>query len=288
MQALSFVNANNGTFAVRSAGAGTPTILLHSSASSSAQWRDAMAELGPRHKVMAPDFPGYGKSKSWSGALPRTLGSDAEIITALAHGCGEPVHLVGHSYGGAVALWYAMRHPSLVKSLSLIEPVAFNVLRCGGRARRALLDEIEQVASVVVTALARGDHWAGMAHFIDYWNGAGSWGRLPGERKGLVASQIENIAQEFGAVFDESLSAAAYERLHVPTTILRGDQSRAPAMSVAASLARAIPTANLHTIEDAGHMLPLTHRSQVQTIVMQHIARCDERLHEISELRQAA
>jgi pimeloyl-ACP methyl ester carboxylesterase len=261
---------------------------LHSSASSSAQWRDALVELAPHHKVLAPDFPGYGKSRRWSGATPRTLGTDAEIVSALVHDCGEPVHLIGHSYGGAVALWYAMRHPSMIKSLSLIEPVAFNVLRCGGRARRALLDEIEQVASVVVGALARGDHWAGMAHFVDYWSGEGAWEQMPDERKRLVASQIENVAQEFGAVFDEGLSAAAYERLHVPTMIVRGDQSRAPAMSVAASLARAIPTATLHTVEGAGHMLPLTHKTQVHDAVMRHIGRCDDRFQPTGNLRQAA
>ena len=288
MQALSFINAKDGCICVRSAGAGSPVILLHSSASSSAQWRDAMVELAPVHRVQAPDFPGYGKSQAWSGSTPRTLKADAEIVSALVHDCHEPIHLVGHSYGGAVALWYALRHPSKVKSLSLIEPVAFNVLRCGGRARRALFGEIEQVASVIVTALARGDHWAGMAHFVDYWNGSGAWDRMPEERKILVASQIENIAQEFGAVFEDGLSAAAYERLHVPTVVVRGDQSRAPAMSVAASLARAIPTATLQTVEGAGHMLPLTHKTQVNNVVMQHISRCDDRFRHEHELPRAA
>jgi pimeloyl-ACP methyl ester carboxylesterase len=181
-----------------------------------------------------------------------------------------------------------MRHPSTIKSLTLIEPVAFNVLRCGGRARRALLDEVEELSSAVVKALARGDHRSGMAHFIDYWNGEGTWRQMPDERKTLVASQIDNIAQEFGAVFDEGLSAAAYEKLHLPTTIVRGDQSRAPAMSVAAALARAIPTATLHTVEGAGHMLPLTHKTKVLDVVMQHIARCDGRFEPVTELRHAA
>jgi pimeloyl-ACP methyl ester carboxylesterase len=238
--------------------------------------------------VLAPDFPGYGKSQAWSGATRRTLASDADIVSSLARDASGPIHLVGHSYGGAVALWYAMRHPSTVKSLTLIEPVAFNVLRCGGRARRALFDEIDEVASVVVSALARGDHWNGMAHFIDYWNGEGTWQEMPEERKTLVASQIENIAQEFGAVFDEGLQAAAYERLHVPTAIVRGDQSRAPAMSVAASLSRAIPTASLHTVEGAGHMLPLTHKTQVMDVVTRHIGRCDEPGGHAGELPQAA
>ena len=273
MSVVSYINTNDGSVAVRSAGSGQPVVLLHSSASSSAQWRDSMIEMAPVYRVFAPDFPGYGKSPKWSGTAPRTLATDSEIIASITEDCREPIHLVGHSYGGAVALWYAMRHPATVKSLTLIEPVAFNVLRTGARGRRFLFDEIEDVATSVVNALSRGDHFAGMAQFIDYWNVRGTWDQLPRERQELLAGQIENIAQEFSAVFDDPRSMAAYEELQVPTSIIRGDQSRVPAMSVAASLARAIPTAVLQTIEGAGHMLPLTHKALVQAAIGQHINR---------------
>lgn len=273
MSVVSYINANDRSVAVRSAGSGRPVVLLHSSASSSAQWRDAMIEMAPVYRVFAPDFPGYGKSAKWSGMAPRTLATDGDVISSIAEDCSEPIHLVGHSYGGAVALWYAMRHPATVKSLTLIEPVAFNVLRSGARGRRFLFDEIEEVATVLVTALSRGDHVAGMAHFIDYWNGRGTWDQLPRERQELLAGQIANIAQEFSAVFDDPRSTTAYEDLQVPTLIIRGDQSRVPAMSVAASLARAIPSAVLQTIKGAGHMLPLTHKVMIQTAINQHINR---------------
>ncbi len=273
MSVVSYINTNDRSVAVRSTGTGRPVVLLHSSASSSAQWRDAMIDMAPVYRVLAPDFPGYGKSAAWSGTAPRTLATDCEIVSSIAEDCREPIHLVGHSYGGAVALWYAMQRPETVKSLTLIEPVAFNVLRFGARGRRFLFDEVEDVATKVVTALSRGDHFAGMAHFIDYWNGRGTWDLLPRERQELLASQIENIAQEFSAVFDDPRSTAAYEALQVPTLIIRGDQSRVPAMSVAASLARAIPAAALQTIEGAGHMLPLTHKALVQASISQHVNR---------------
>lgn len=286
MSVVSYINANDRSVAVRSAGTGRPVVLLHSSASSSAQWRDTMVEMAPAYRVIAPDFPGYGKSAVWSGKAPRTLATDCDIVSSIADDCHEPVHLVGHSYGGAVALWYAMRYPATVKSLTLIEPVAFNVLRFGGR--RFLFDEIEDVATTVVTALSRGDHFAGMAHFIDYWNGRGTWDQLPRERQELLAVQIENIAQEFSAVFDDPRSTAAYEDLQVPTLIIRGDQSRVPAMSVAASLARAIPTAVLQTVEGAGHMLPLTHKVSVQAAVSDHIDRHADSVVSVGALPQAA
>lgn len=288
MPVVNFIKVNEGSIAVRTAGSGSPVVLLHSSASSSAQWRDAMVELASDYRVLAPDFPGYGKSPRWKGIGARTLASDAETISTIASDCRKPVHLVGHSYGGAVALWYALRHPRAIKSLTLIEPVAFGVLRTGGRARQFLFDEINNVASTVTQALCRGDHWAGMAHFVDYWNGAGTWDSLPSERQALLASQIDNIAQEFGAVFDDALPVAAYERVKAPTLIVRGDQSPVPAMSVAASLARAMPTATLHTVEGAGHMVPLTHKAQVHDAVRQHIERFANEAVQDSVLRRAA
>ncbi len=288
MSVVSYINANDRSVAVRSAGSGQPVVLLHSSASSSAQWRDTMADMAPVFRVLAPDFPGYGKSACWSGTAPRTLATDSGIVAAIADDCREPIHLVGHSYGGAVALWYAMRHPATVKSLTLIEPVAFNVLRFGGRGRRFLFDEINEVATTVVNALSRGDHFSGMAHFIDYWNGRGTWDQLPHERQEVLAAQIENIAQEFSAVFDDPRSTDAYEDLQVPTQIIRGDQSRVPAMSVAASLARAIPSAALQTIEGAGHMLPLTHKASIKQAISQHIERHAHTIVNVPALPQAA
>src|SRR5262245_39392119 len=109
-------------------GAGEPVILLHSSAGSSAQWRELAAMLSGRYRVLAPDLYGYGGSPMPpDGAF--TLAHEAEIVRALLQRAGGAAHLVGHSYGGAVALHVALRYGASVLSLALIEPVAFHLLR---------------------------------------------------------------------------------------------------------------------------------------------------------------
>ena len=93
------------------AGSGQPVVLLHASASSSAQWQGLTRALESRFRVLVPDLHGHGGSVPWRGPGPLTLADEAAIVTALADRVGEPVHLVVHSYGAAVALRFAQAHP---------------------------------------------------------------------------------------------------------------------------------------------------------------------------------
>src|SRR5262249_61702124 len=99
---------------------------LHCSSGSSSAWTAVIVSRGFR--TLAPDLLGYGRNSPWPRDVD--LGSDTElaIFDSLLDSCGEPVHLVGHSYGGAVAPNAAMGLPRRVGSLSLIAPVAFYLL----------------------------------------------------------------------------------------------------------------------------------------------------------------
>jgi pimeloyl-ACP methyl ester carboxylesterase len=115
----------------------------------------------------------------------------AHLDVVLAHaGIDGPVHLVGHSYGGAVATAVALAHPERVASLTVYEPVLFHLLREVGDPG---WDEVQQVPATVRRHLDAGDPEAAACHFVDYWTGAGSFdaarvraGRPPARPRGLV------------------------------------------------------------------------------------------------------
>ena len=88
---------------VREAGSGPGVVCLHSNASSSSQWRGLMDSLSRRHRVLAPDAYGAGKSPGWPMDRPLTLADEAEFIEPVLQRAGSPLVLVGHSYGAAVA-----------------------------------------------------------------------------------------------------------------------------------------------------------------------------------------
>src|SRR5437773_377846 len=80
---------------------GETVLLLHSSASSGAQWRSLSEILQARWRVLAPDLHGDGRSDRRPGAGSSGLADDATLVDAVIGEGAERIHLVGHSYGGA-------------------------------------------------------------------------------------------------------------------------------------------------------------------------------------------
>ena len=92
-------------------GTGETVLLLHGSAASGALWRQPMAALQLLYRVVAPDLIGYGKSAPWPKGKPYSLDAETRALVPLLPCCGAPYHLVGHSYGGVVALALALANP---------------------------------------------------------------------------------------------------------------------------------------------------------------------------------
>src|SRR4051812_17287406 len=103
---------------------GPPVVLVHSTGMSSKQWRRLSERLSERHRVLLPDLIGYGESTAWPRGEIFHWHLDVLAIEATLDALDAPAHLVGHSYGGLVALAAALHRPRAVRSLSLIEPVA--------------------------------------------------------------------------------------------------------------------------------------------------------------------
>src|SRR5262245_38099637 len=65
---------------VRAAGAGEPVVCLHSSASSSAQWRPLIERLSGRFRMLAVDLYGSGRSPAWPGERPLSLADEVALL----------------------------------------------------------------------------------------------------------------------------------------------------------------------------------------------------------------
>ncbi len=98
----------------------TPAVYVHGLGGSASNWTDLAGLLSARAPGIAPDLPGFGRSAPPPGGR-YSLDASAEVVTALLEQTG-PVHLVGNSMGGAVAILVAARRPELVRTLTLISP----------------------------------------------------------------------------------------------------------------------------------------------------------------------
>ncbi len=269
------IDVNGARVAYAAAGSGETVLLLHSSASSSAQWRSLTEILQARWRVLAPDLHGYGQTAQRPGPASPGLGDEAALAAAVLAESAEPIHLVGHSYGGAVALRFAADRPERLLSLTLIEPVAFHLL-CGapeGTAEHGLFSEVAALAAAVTESAAEGDGRRGIARFIDYWNGAGAWMRMRPDAQAALARQAAQVARDFRAAMTDPTRLRALRGIATPALVLRGSASPGPTRRIAALVAQVLPNARLQTIDGAGHMLPLTHPAAVNAAVAGHLSR---------------
>lgn len=242
------------------------TIALHASASSAGQWRTLAERLEPTHRLLAVDLHNHGAGPDWPGPTPLTLEDEAALVAPLLAAAGTVAtgggaHLVGHSYGGAVALKAAGQHPQHVRSLTLYEPVAFRLLM-DDPASHAEAQESLAVGERVQTHLERDDFEGAAQHFVDYWSGSGAWAAMAAAARAAVAARMPTVLLHFGALFNERQQTATLARLaraRLPTLVLAGERTVATTRRIARRVRELLPGATHETLPCLGHMGPLTH-----------------------------
>lgn len=244
--------------------ASATVIALHSSGAGGSQWRAYAAALPAGVTLHTPDLLGYGTDAVSPAAPSLSLDDEVRRIAPLLRAAAEPVHLVGHSYGGAVALQVALRWPRRVRSLTLYEPVRFGVLR---RNAPSEWDEIQAVGGAIKGDLRRGDVEASAERFVDYWGGPGSFAALPAPARARIAQRMPKVCAEFDALYVDRAGSGVFGRMSVPLHLLVGTRSPAPARRVAELLASMCPGAALQRLPGAGHLAPI----QTPELVLPHL-----------------
>jgi pimeloyl-ACP methyl ester carboxylesterase len=231
---------------------------LHCSASSGRQW-DAYRQLLPAGmQLIAPELMGYGPGECWPSGTPVDLEAEARRLAPLLFQAAGSVHLVGHSYGGAVALEMALRWPDRVKTLTLFEPVRFALL-LADRDHEAIGQAIISVGRRIGWHALSGRLEEAAAVFVDYWSGPGVWAALSDMRRRAVAERMHKVRAEFGALFADVVPAKAYSRLEMPVRLITGSASPLPARKVVDLIARQCVHAEVVRLDGVGHMGPVTH-----------------------------
>ena len=258
-----------GLFARTEGQAGAAVVCLHSSTGSHAQWRGLASQLARRCRVTNFDLHGHGRSPDWPETAGRTLLVDAQAVIARMH--AEPgIHLVAHSYGAAVAMQIALRHPTWVKSLALYEPVVFGMIQRLAPGDAAL-GEIEAVAAGARERVARGELADAAALFVDYWGGAGAWRSLDAAQQAVVMSRIGTVPNHFDATFAATWGRETLSRLTMPVLLMHGSQTRVSSRRVADLLGALLPQVQRRRIDGAGHLGPITHDAFVNREIAAHL-----------------
>ncbi|MER9963327.1 alpha/beta hydrolase [Mesorhizobium sp. M0045] len=238
-------------------------IALHCSGGSGRQWRALLERLDDTFRFSAPDLIGAPGGGTWTGSAAFRLADEAAAIIEMIDRHEGLVHLVGHSYGGGLALHIAAKRPHRIASLSLYEPSAFHLLRELESEGHEALGEILGIAGAVQDGLINGRYQTATARFIDYWGGDGAFAAMKPELQVALVRFLPKASLDFQALIHESTPASEYARFGFPVLVLRGEFAPVPTQLIARELVSRVPTAIGAIVPGAGHMGPLTHANLV-------------------------
>lgn len=234
-------------------GEGPAVVLLHSFPTSSYEWRHVIPRLARRHRVCAPDFVGYGKSTAEPSA-DRSLAAQAPLIAEWMERIGiESAILVGQDIGGGVAQILAIKYPSKVRGLVLVNSVCFEswpsdyaeLLAEPGWGR--FTSNFFGAKPGLKGYLKRGVYQQALLSRGVVESYAAPWKGSEG-RKNLI------LAAEALDVRDVRRVEGALRKIRVPTLVIAGRFDPIQSPNYSKRLSGAIPRSQFLSIPECGHL----------------------------------
>lgn len=253
-------------------------VCLPSTGLSGLQWRRLAKLLCDRgHEVFTVDLIGYGGSDDWPRARgPFTTDYDIDVVESLMQLCSGPIHVVGHSYGGRLALLAGLRRPERLRSLALFEPTCFGVLRStGDEIGIAELEAYDADQQFLADEFGGSEAW--VERFVDYWSGAGSFTELDQDQRRAWLRASQKMFEEVRETALDSVPHQAYVDAlgQVPLLLLSGAASTLAGRRCCELLAQVMPNARHIELPEVGHMAPLLSSREVAKLIADHIARIE-------------
>ncbi|MBR1122833.1 alpha/beta fold hydrolase [Bradyrhizobium lablabi] len=247
-------------------------VALHCSLSSGQQWSQLVETCAGICNAVAPDLSGYGSNPPCRNPATSRLDAEAEPLSRQLEVLAGPVHFVGHSFGGAIAFKLATseRLAHRVRSLTLIEPVLPTIL-LERDADRPLYDLFAAASERICAPIWSGEKELALQRFLAFWNGPGCWDLLSSGKKSLLMERVTKLVGDFSAIFAERDTGEAARRLAVPTLLISGGASPQPSQRMARRLAATMPNARHIHLPLAGHMLAITHSSELNPRILRHV-----------------
>jgi pimeloyl-ACP methyl ester carboxylesterase len=254
-------------------GKGTPVALLHSSMSSKLQWYGLMHLLKSEYLVIALDMYGEGDSPWPEKTENFGLSDEVQFVESILDDIiphDEPVFLVGHSYGGAVALRYAYENydRGRIRGLALFEPVCFSLLPESEEA----LARVRHTQEIVQGFLDKGEKEAAARHFVDRWSSKGTFDGFPDVFREALLKGVDKLQLSRPALMRDTMTLEDCRHMHFPVMLMAGRQSRLEAHRVADLLKDNLPECEMRWFK-GGHMAPVHEAREVNAVIVDFFRR---------------
>ena len=262
---MTILKVNDLTVDVADSGTGPPAVLLHSSVSGNRQWRGLTSQLQKQYRVLAVNLLGYGATSPFNSDRTQTLNDQVAVVNAVCALVDGPVRIVGHSFGGAVALAAARQLGTRVSRLVLLEPNPFRMLDVAGR-HEAFAEATELYRAV--KRLGSDANWMELGErFAEYFSGDGTWARMPDERRQSFAAALPPNFHEWDAVMNDTTSASEWGRVNADVLVVGFGGSRITLREIIEVFAETNDHWTFLHLADGGHMAPLSRPELVNPVV---------------------
>lgn len=256
---MPYVEAGGPRLWYEDAGAGSAVVLLHEGVTDSRAWRRVVPLLAVRHRVLALDRRGYGRSERLAG--PYAPGDD--VVRLLDAAGVERASLVGGSQGGNVALAAALEHPERVDRLVVVASRAWGP--------PDTLDAPPELEARWDDAVARGDLDAMAEVDLELWAPLGADAELRAIFRENAAASYAEDAEEL-LVYPEPPVAERLGDVRVPVLVVTGGRDH-PAFEVAAdALVAGLPRARRARIPEADHVVAWRQPDELARLVLDFLA----------------
>jgi pimeloyl-ACP methyl ester carboxylesterase len=253
-------------------------VLLHGQPGSGADWRQVADRLPRELRVLAPDRPGYGTSRQRAGGF--AFNARAVVAELDARGIERAV-LVGHSYGGGVALAAARLAPGRVEALVLLASVGPGCLTGWDRLLAApVTGEVCAVAAWWLTPWLARARLAAIAALrrrpvaADEHVNWHIWGHARHDRGPLWRSFLTEQRALVGEL--AGLTASLAEVVQ-PVLLVADPRDTLIPVSTTHQLAAVLPDARVQLLDQIGHHLPRRGAPQIAAAIVEFLATLDSR-----------
>jgi pimeloyl-ACP methyl ester carboxylesterase len=242
------------------AGTGPSVVLIHAFMLDTRTWDDQFELYSRSYRVTRYDARGFGRSEVPRAGEPYSHADDlAALIEQRSLG---PVHVVGLSMGGRIALDFAVTHPDRLRSLTVVDTVV------GGWpwSRQWLVSY-----SPVLAAARRGD----IAAAKHAWLELDLFAQL--RKQPAVAERVRQMVNDYSgwhlvnrdpARPPRPPTVSRLSKVSVPTLVLVGERDASELQSISAQVARSVPGARRETIDGAGHLASMEAPHHVNEVVL--------------------
>lgn len=193
------------------------------------------------------------------------------MLEAVIRRAGGRVHLVGHSFGGLVALAVALRNQAPLASLVIAEAPAAEILRERGEHRH--YRAFRRMTEAYFAALDGGNTEA-IATMIDFYGGAGTFASWPPRVRAYAVETTPINIPDWASAYGFALSAAALATVEIPVLVIWGRASHPAARRADALLSTCMHGLSA-TIDGAAHFMIATHPTQSAEIIAGHLDRAE-------------